>query len=147
MKFKLDNILATFGNIKAMERTHVDDFTENIIKDIDMIPFAISEENVMYANTMELGGYYFFKTIIVGRFNIKTNKGATLKLVGKNLNQELNSDTLEFESEHSNVSNRSITQIDFQLEKEDVSKIKKAKIETITLKTKKTSLDFSIITN
>ena len=38
MKEKIDKILAAFGNIRAMERLHVDDHTEDIIKSIDGTP-------------------------------------------------------------------------------------------------------------
>ena len=31
MKFSFDKILAAFGNIRAMEQTHVDNYTEDII--------------------------------------------------------------------------------------------------------------------
>lgn len=144
MKFKLDHLLAAFGNIKAMERTHVDDFTEKIIEEVDMIPFAISDKNVLYAGTKELGGYFYLKTIIIGAFNIKTMKGATLQVLGKSLDFKLNSDMQEFESDHSNVSNRNITSIDFQLEEDDVIKMDKNKIETLIFKAKKTTIEFKI---
>ena len=84
---KIDKLLAAFGNIRAMERLHVDDYTEDIIKSIEATPFAISNNNVIYAATKELGGYYYFKTTVVGSFHIKTFKGATLKI--KTANFEL----------------------------------------------------------
>ena len=142
MKFKFDKILAAFGNIRAMERTHVDNHTEDIINSIDEDPFAISEQNVLFAKTSELGGYFYVITIIVGRFKIKTMKGAKLAIKGNNFDLILNSDTDEFESDHSNMSNRFITRIDFQIEKEDVSKFDKASIESLKLSTKKQEVLF-----
>jgi len=147
MKFKLDHILAPFGNKKTKQEKQVDDFTEKIIADIDMVPFAISDSNVIYANITELGGYFFLKTVIVGTFNIKTKKGGTLQLNGNSVNLELNSDMLEFESDHSNIPNRSITSIDFQLEEADISKIDKTQIDTLILKSKKTTIEFKILPN
>ncbi|PIA77980.1 hypothetical protein BFR04_07040 [Gaetbulibacter sp. 4G1] len=145
MKFSIDNILAAFGNIRAMERTHVDNYTEDIINSIEDEAFAISKENVLYANTKELGGFYYVITIIVGSFKIKTMKGATLSIEGENFNLDLKSDTEEFESDHSNVSNRFITRIDFQIEKEDVKKFDKDRIKSLRLIAKKHIVDFNTI--
>ena len=145
MKFNLDKIRAAFGNIRAMERTHIDNHTEAIINSIDEDPFAISEQNVLFARTSELGGYYYVITIIVGAFKIKTNKGAKLKIESESFDLVLNSDTVEFESDHSNVSNRFITRIDFQIEKEEVSKFDKAIIKSLKLYAKKQEVIFKTI--
>jgi len=145
MKFSIDKILAGFGNIRAMERTHVDNFTEDIIKSIKDKAYAISEQNVLYASDKELGGYFYFKTIIVGSFKIKTIKGAKLNVIADDFNLELKTDMDEFESDYSNVSNRYITRIDFQIEEEDISKLKQSNIKNIQLVTKKITLDFKLI--
>ena len=145
MNFSIDKILAAFGNIRAMERTHVDHYTEDIINSIDEKPFALSEQNVMYAKAHELGGFYYFKTIIVGSFKIKTIKGARLKVIGTGHDIEFKSDMDEFESEYSNVSNRFITRIDFQIEKEDAKLLTTEKLNTLTLVTKKKHLVFKTV--
>lgn len=145
MKINLDKIRAAFGNIRAMERTHVDNYTEDIINAVDEEPFAISERNVLFARTSELGGYYYAITIIVGAFKIKTIKGAKLKIDGNDFDLILNSDMDEFESEYSNISNRFITRIDFQIEKEDVSKLDKAMIKSLTLSAKKQEVIFNTL--
>ena len=145
MKFSIDKILAGFGNIRAMERTHVDNVTEDIIKSIKDKAYALSEQNVMYASDKELGGYFYFKTIIVGSFKIKTIKGAKLNVIADDFNLELKTDMDEFESDFSNVSNRYITRIDFQIEEEDISKLKQSNIKNIQLVTKKRTLDFKLI--
>lgn len=143
MKFSLDKILAAFGNIRAMERTHVDDHTEDIINSVDGDAFAISDQNVLFAKTSELGGYFYVIAIIIGSFKIKTNKGAKLDIKGNGFNLALNSDMDEFESEYSNVSNRFITRIDFQIEKEDVSKFDKKTIKSLKLSAKKQEVIFN----
>ena len=51
----------------------------------------------------------------------------------------------EFESDFSNVSNRFITRIDFQIEEKDISKLKQSNIKNIQLVTKKKTLDFKLI--
>lgn len=145
MKFSIDKILAAFGNIRAMERTHVDNYTEDIINSIDEKAFAISEQNVLYANTKELGGFHYLIIITVGSFKVKTMKGATLHIESENFNLVLKSDMDEFESDYSNVSNRFITRIDFQIEEEDIPKFDKAKIKTLKLITKKKEVAFNTL--
>lgn len=145
MKFSFDKILAAFGNMRAMERTHVDDYTENIINSIKEEPFALSESNVMYAGIKELVDYYYLKTIIVGTFKIKTFKGATLNLNFENKQLQLNSDMFELESDFSNVSNRYITSIDFEINEEDIKKIYSSKIESLQLLAKKQDIIFKPI--
>jgi len=142
MKFSIDKILGAFSNNKEIEQTHVGNYTEDIIKSIEDKAYAISEQNVMYASNKELGGYFYFKTIIVGSFKMKTMKGAKLNILADDFNLELKTDMDEFESDHSNVSNRYITRIDFQIEKEDVSKLKQSNINNIQLETKKKTLEF-----
>ncbi|WP_341215952.1 hypothetical protein [uncultured Wocania sp.] len=143
MKFSVNKILAAFGNIRAMERTHVDNHTEDIINSINDDVFAISEKNVLYASTKELGGYHYIITIIVGTFKIKTIKGASLNIKGENFDLDLKSDMDEFESDHSNVSNRFITRIDFQIEKEAVEKFDKTIIKSLKLSAKKQEIIFN----
>ncbi len=145
MKLSFDKILAAFGNIGAMERTHVDDFTEEKINlfSIRNGAFAITKSNVLFIETKELGGFYYLKTIVVGAFKIKTIKGATLKIIGNDFELNLKTDMDEFESEYSNVSNRHITRIDFQIEKEDASKIDKSLVKTLELKAKKHQMLFN----
>lgn len=132
------------GNIRAMEKLHVDDHTEAIINEVENIPFAVSDNNVLYAGLNELGGYYFFQTVVVGQFHIKTMKGATLTF--KNIDGselKLNSDMPELESDFSNVSNRSITKIDFQVEEKDIATLQENKTVNILLKVKKNEVLFT----
>ncbi|MDT0557378.1 hypothetical protein RM697_01880 [Ichthyenterobacterium sp. W332] len=144
MKFSLTKLKAAFGNPRAMEKLHVDDHTEAIINDFDQEPFAVSDDNVLYAGFNELGGYYFMQTIVIGRFHVKTFKGATLEINAENLHIKLNSDMMELESEYSNVSNRSISKIDFQIEKQDLKIIQTSKISEIKLTSKKQSVSFTL---
>jgi len=145
MKFSLTKLRAAFGDIRAMEKLHVDTYTEDIINDIENEPFALSETNVMYAGLSELAGYHYLNTVIVGSFNIKTINGAQLKIEGDDFSLQLKSDMVELESDFSNVSNRSMTKIDFEIEAEDVTKIVKSKIKSLTLTAKKNKVVFSII--
>lgn len=144
MKFSMTKLRAAFGDMRAMEKLHVDTHTEGIINDIENEPFAISETNVMYADLSELAGYHYLRTVIVGSFHTKTHNGAKLKIVGKDFELNLNSDMVELESDFSNVSNRSITRIDFEIDAGDVSKIEKTNMQSIELTCKKIQVLFSI---
>ncbi len=147
MKFFTNKIRTAFGNISEIKATDVEDFTEDIINSIDKTAFARSDQNVMYVDNKELGGYYYLLTIIVGSFKIKTKKGAKLILNGKDFKLELNSDMDEFESENITISNsnRFITRIDFQIEKEEISKIDKNLISKVLLTTKKHQILFTTL--
>ncbi len=140
----ITKLKAAFGNPKAMEKLHVDDHTEAIINDIEHEPFAISDSNVLYAGLNELGGYYFLQTVIVGTFHIKTNKGAQLRVIGHDFELLLESDMVELESDHSNVSNRNISKIDFQIEEADAAKIKRSNLKQLILTSKKEVIEFSV---
>ena len=145
MKFSITRLRAAFGDMRAMEKLHVDTHTEGIINEIENEPFAISESNVMYAGLGELAGYHLMQTVIVGAFHIKTHKGATLKIKGADFELNLNSDMVELESEFSNVSHRSITKIDFEIDEQDLTKISKSNIQSLVLLSEKKRVDFSIV--
>lgn len=144
MKFSITRLRAAFGDIRAMEKLHVDTHTEGIINDIENDPFAISDSNVMYADLGELAGYHLLQTVIIGTFHIKTVHGAKLKAIGSDFELVLNSDMVEIESDFSNVSNRSITRIDFEVEEGDLPKITKSKIQSLELIAKKQHVVFSM---
>lgn len=145
MKFSITKLRTAFGANKSLEEPNNDDFTTAIINDVEGMPFALSDTNVMYAGMSELAGYHYFKTIIIGTFKIKTFKGAELIINGTDFKLQLNSDSLELQSESSTIPNRNITRIDFEIDHDDISKISKAAIESIEVMAKKNHLHFSII--
>jgi len=145
MKFGLSNLKSVFGSKENAAKTEDAVDTDAIIDDIATAPFAISENNVLYAGLNDLGGYHFFQTIVVGSFRIKTKKGATLTVVGKNFEMELQVDMEEFESEPTNVANRYATKIDFQIEESHTLQLVKPQLEQLILKCKKHTLVFTII--
>jgi hypothetical protein len=139
----ITKLKTAFGSQKAKEKDVITDTTDAIIKDIDNTPFAISESNVLYAGLNELGGYYFFQTVIVGTFHIKTVKGAQLKILGHDFELFLDSDMIELESDRSNISNRSISKIDFQIEETDAAKLDRASVKHLILTAKNEAITFS----
>lgn len=54
---KIDKVLGAFGNIKAMERTHVDTYTENLIENIKGHKIAESVDGQLWADFQELAGF------------------------------------------------------------------------------------------
>lgn len=139
----ITKLKAAFGNPRTMEKLHVDEHTEAIINEIEQDPYAVADANVMYAVLNELGGYNFFQTVVVGQMHIKTIKGATLTFgFTDDTELTLNSDMIELESDFSNVSNRSITKIDFQIEEQDIALLQKNDIKSVRLKAKKHDILF-----
>ncbi|MCD2259838.1 hypothetical protein [Psychroserpens luteolus] len=138
---------SALGNSKPSETKAVLDTIEAITNDIEHEPYAIAEQNVLYAGLNELGGYYFFQTVIVGNFHVKTKIGGQLIMIGENFELKLESDSVEFESDPTDVKGRSITKIDFQIEEEDAAKITNSKLNELVLTCKKHEITFSVINN
>ena len=132
------------GSSRALEKTIDENYIKNIIEDIEQTPFGISTSNVLYAGLNELTGYYYFQTVTVGSFKTKTFKGAKLKLIGDDFELELKSDMLELKSDFGNTIDRNITNIDFEIDEKDISKIKKSTIKSIVLSSNKKQEEFTI---
>ena len=144
MKFSFNKVLAKMGSSRALEKTIDENYIKNIIEDIEQTPFGISTSNVLYAGLNELTGYYYFQTVTVGSFKTKTFKGAKLKLIGDDFELELKSDMLELKSDFGNTIDRNITNIDFEIDEKDISKIKKSTIKSIVLSSNKKQEEFTI---
>lgn len=123
------------------------DTVEAIISDVENRPFGVSENNVLFAGLNELGGYFFFQTVIVGALHVKSKTGAELVFKGDDFNLKLSSDMPEFESERSNIKGRSVTKIDFQVEESQVKKLEQAALRSIQINVKKHNLLFSRYAN
>ena len=118
---------------------------EAIIQSITTVPYAQTEVNEIHFGYDELGGFFMLKTIIIGEFFIKTKKGIQLELFFKdNSSLELKSDSLELTSELSSISGRSITFIDYDLEKQQLEKIQNGKIAQLVLDTGKEQITFQV---
>ncbi|WP_179335402.1 hypothetical protein [Winogradskyella costae] len=119
------------------------DTIEAIINDVENRPFGIAKNNVLFAGLNELGGYFFFQTVIVGNLNVKSKNGAQLHFIGDDFNLKLEADMPEFESENSDIKGRNITKIDFQIEESDVKNLENATLRSIQIKVKKHDILFS----
>ena len=132
-----------FGKKTSETRLSSQDTIEAIIKDVENKPFGISQNNVLFAGLNELGGYYFFQTVIVGQLNVRSKDGASLIIKGENFELKLNSDMPEFESESSDIKGRNVTKIDFQIEERDIKHLENAKLSSIQIKVKKQDILFT----
>lgn len=133
MAFSLSKL---FGNKTTEAKLHSGDTIEAIITDVENRPYGVSQNNVLYAGLNELGGYYFFQTVIVGQLHIKSKNGAKLSFIGDNFELQLDADMLEFESESSDIKGRSVTKIDFQVEETDLEKLENVKLKSVQLTAK-----------
>ena len=131
----------TFSKIFSKTETN-NDTIEAIIASVEHQPYGVSESNVLFAGLNELGGYLFFQTVIVGALKVKCKNGAQLTFKGENFELQLHSDILEFESNHTEVKGRYVTNIDFQIEETDIKTLEKAKLTEILLNVKKEEILF-----
>lgn len=136
----IDKVLAGFGNIKAMERNHVDTFTEDLIQNIKGKKLAESKVGQLFGSFQNLSGYEFLNVSILSATNIKTFKGCELVFETDNGSILMPSDTKEIESDFSNVSNRWLTKISFILNESEKDLVSNGNFKSVTLNFKKTSL-------
>lgn len=142
----IDNVLSKIGFIGSMERTHIDTFTENRIKNIKGKLIAESNYGKIWFEQQELGGFLVLNTTIVSGSNIKSDYDCTL--IFKSLDDfklTLQSDEKEVESNFSNVSNRWITQICYHLSKEDLLFINNSSYDSLQLDFKDKSMPFLVL--
>ena len=132
-----------FGSKTSETQSKPQDSVEAIIRDVENKPYGVSQNNVLFAGLNELGGYFFFQTVIVGQLNIKSKSGALLVFKGDNFELELNSDMPEFESEGSDMKGRQVTKIDFQIEESDIKQLENTKLNSILIKIKKQNILFT----
>ena len=141
---KIDKILASFGNVRAMKRTHVDTFTEEKISNIKSEKYGVSEYGILYIDFQELAEYFFLETTILSNTDFKTNKGATLTFKSEATELNLNSDDYMIESDFSNVSNRYITKISYPVLKEELMKVQNKDFLSVEFKVKKHTINFQV---
>lgn len=137
---KVDKFLAALGNMRAMERLHVDTFTEEKISNIKGEKIAESREGQLYISFEELNGYLSLEAVILSGIGIKTYKGGILTFFGTGEDFILQSDTKEIESDYSNVSNRFITKVSFYVDKKEIKRINSKDYTQVRFDFKKKSL-------
>jgi len=127
---------------KTASDANTSDTIDAIIETVENTPYGVSDTNVLFAGLNELGGYYFFQTVIVGTLNVKSKKGAQLSFKGDTFELILDSDIQEFESDHTDVKGRYVTKIDFQIEESDIENLQNTELRTVLIKVKNQKLEF-----
>jgi hypothetical protein len=141
----IDKVFASFGNIRAMERTHVDTFTEGLISAIKGEKIAASPYGQLFVTYQNLSGYEFLNASILSATDIKTIKGCQLVFESQNNSITIPSDSKEIESDFSNVSNRYLTKISFVIDESQKEMILKGNFKKVSLNFKKKSLPMTKI--
>ncbi len=136
----IDKIRAAFGNISAMERTHVDTFTENLIANIKGEMIAASNFGQCFVAFQNLADYEFLNVEILSGTNIKTYNGCLLCFSCNGKDIDIASDTQEITSDYSNVSNRWLTKISFIVTPDEKQMILQKNFETLHLQYKSKAL-------
>jgi hypothetical protein len=139
---KKDEILAALGNIKAMERVHVDTFTEEKIRNISGIKIAASKEGQFWVDFQELNGFLFMNATILCYLSLKTAQGTKITVLTKAYEIEIDSDEKEIESDFSNMSNTWITKVSFVIDIKEREIIENGNFEEIEYQFKKEKLRF-----
>lgn len=119
----LKKIVTQLGGIDVSEKNHKDTETEKLIIKVDGEKIATMENGGIWVDFQELAGYELMETIVVSTKNLSTKKGCSIVFETKTEKITLASDMEEIESDFSNISDRWITRMSF-----DVSTIDKQPI-------------------
>jgi len=108
--------------------------------------YATNESSDVYLDFEELGGFPYIKTIVIGDINEK------VKRIGCSLTFYFEKDSLTIHSDNTDIGSNNIkntpfffTEIDFELDENEASKIKKQKVFRIDLVLKKNTYSFKTI--
>ena len=142
---KIDKVLAALGNVKAMERLHVDTFTKSEVNNIEGEKIGESTDGQIYILLHELNGYIILEATILSKVKIKTFKGGTLTFIGAKGDFKLVSDTQEVDSEYLNSISRYSTKLSFNITKKEINQLKNGGYKNIQFDFKKKSLNFNKI--
>jgi hypothetical protein len=105
--------------------------------------FGVNETNDMYLDVEELGGFPFIKTVIIGDFAVNVKRyGCTLDFNLKKGALSLESDNTTISSTQVKNSGIFVTEVDFQINEEDVAKLTKKNIREMRYTFKKNACVF-----
>jgi len=108
--------------------------------------YATNESSDVYLDFEELGGFPYIKTIVIGDINEK------VKRIGCSLTFYFEKDSLTIHSDNTDIGSNNIkntpfffTEIDFELDENEASKIKNQKVFRIEFVLKKYTFSFKTI--
>lgn len=140
-------IVTKLGGIDTSESNHIDTYTEEKINTTEGSKIASSKNNGgIWISFQELAGYEYMNITVIGANNMKNFNGCILNFMNnETISLQLNSDTREIESNFSNVSNRWITDISFDITNSNIDVIKNNTASYIKLEYKKKFEFFDIL--
>ncbi|WP_298120067.1 hypothetical protein [Flavobacterium sp.] len=141
----LKTIVSKLGGVDTSEKNHVDTFTENRILNVPGEQIASIENGGIWIDFQELSDYHFMNIIVIGKKKYKTFEGCELVFSSNSSELKLISDSKEIASDFSNVSNRWITQVDFDVTNINIDMIINKEANQVHFKFKKDSETFEII--
>ncbi len=141
----ISNAITSIGNNKTKNNLETESAEENIVEDLVGEKIGISSEGQLNVGIQELSGYLFLEAFILSNVNIKTFEGAKLTFKGENGEYKLSSDTQEIKSDLFGKTFKHITQISFDINDEEIERIRKGDYLTILLNFKRKSLVFNKI--
>ncbi|MEC4005304.1 hypothetical protein OX283_011610 [Flavobacterium sp. SUN052] len=142
----LKKIVPKFGGLDVSESNHVDTYTENKMIQVKGEQIAASENGGIWVTFQELSEYKFMNITVIGLEKFKTYEGCELIFTNENDILVLKSDTKEIESDFSNVSNRWITSISFDITNLNIDEIKNKTAKSVKLSFLKNHESFTILT-
>lgn len=112
----LKKATVALGGIDTSPKNHKDNFVETLMNQIPGEKIAEIENGGVWVEFIELGDYEFMDVHLVGFEKYKTFEGAELVFKSGSIELgKLQSDTKEIESHHSNISNRYLTTVNFEI--------------------------------
>ena len=127
------------GSKKAMENTPTNEEIEKDIEVAEGQKIGSSPNILLYAGAQELNDYLFLEGLFFSKFKIKSFNGASLEFKSKKGNFTLPSAIQEIECEFSGKYQRFVSQISFDITKEQLKLILDKKYESVIFKIKSKS--------
>ncbi|MAM29136.1 MAG: hypothetical protein CMC75_04135 [Flavobacteriaceae bacterium] len=109
---------------------------EKLMTTTDGKKLGESEEMLLYGGFQDLNNYYFLETLFLSVESIKSKRGATITFKSEQGEFVLKASMLEFDSEYVKQLERHVTQISFDIEKDQIKKIQSGAYQSIELKVK-----------
>lgn len=143
----LKTIVTKLGGVDTAQATHIDTFTEEKINGIPGEKMAQSNTGGgIWIEFQELAGYIYLNVNIVNEKKMNNFNGCSLTFYNEQDEIiKLESDTKEIESNFSNVSNRWITEVSFDVTDYNLDFLEHKTANTVKLEYKKTMEIFDLI--
>lgn len=143
----LKKVVVALGGVDTSEKNHVDTFTENIITKIPGDKMALtSNGGGIWTEIAEIEEYEFLDIHVVGFKPYKSFNGAELLFIkeGKEI-AVLHSDTKEIVSTLSNVSERYLSTISFEITNKNLDFLFDRECDKVIFKCNKKEEEFEIV--